>query len=448
MILIILIILLLSLLLWYLFTDIIKFTVEIFYPPSKIKRLSHLLNIIQTIPIYKNKIPSNITRWNFENFKKITPITKTEIVNNLSKTYKPNTLTTVEIYNYLNSPYTHFYFKNNNKYLISTTSGTSGEMGVFINDWKSWVQSQATLFSDIFYNNIHLLVPSTNIKMVFILVDNGHFMSRKMAKPVINIFMNIFIEITILSIFDMNKAEKINNIKPDILHTYPSVLDEIIDDLDSGIKIITTGSESISDNLKEKIKKKTSKLIETYGSTECVFMASSCKYGTLHVSNKCIIELVKDGKVINDINIPSDYTLMTNLINTFQPLVRYRIDDSLEYVECMCNSKKKAVIVHGRSDDIFYLIDTEGTMQKHSPISIESIFVSIPGKFVFQVIHYRQNCIQIYIMTDDNNILELVDRNFNDYLIKFKLNISYNITKKDIYRNNKHGKMKQIISYV
>ena len=82
----------------------------------------------------------------------------------------------------------------------------------------------------------------------------------------------------------MNKAEKINDIKPDILHTYPSVLDEIIDDLDNGIKIITTGSESISDSLKEKIKKKTSKLIETYGSTECVFMASSCNNQILHTT--------------------------------------------------------------------------------------------------------------------------------------------------------------------
>ena len=431
------------------------FISEIFFPSSKKERLLILLNKISKIPVYKNKI-YNISDVNIDNceekLKSIVPITKKELCRDIENSisgYEIKTeIKTDEIFKHLKSVYSHYYVKNDNKYVVITSSGTTGEMGIFINDWDSWIRTQAILFINIFYDNIYLFIPKIKITMLFVLTIDGHFMSRKIAVPPLTMF---FINVVVLSMFDPCLTDKINKLKPDILHSYPTLLDEILPDIDINPIIITTGSEHLSDTLRCKLQEKfeNTKIIETYGTSECVFMASSCKYNKLHLSDKCIIELVDEhNNIITDDDISSDHILVTNLVNTFQPLVRYKLNDSLQYTHCMCSSKSKAIIVDGRVDDFMYFIDIFGKKHKHSPISIETIFIRIPERFIYQIVHYKQNCLNIFISADNfNDVKELVKNSMDDYIDNFFLNITYSIYEQTIERN-KNGKIKQIISLI
>jgi len=156
----------------------------------------------------------------------------------------------------------------------------------------------------------------------------------------------------------------------------------------------------------------------------------------------------KQGKIIEDENIESSYILITNLINTYQPILRYKLNDSLEYIQCFCGSHKKAILVHGRIDDFIFFIDIYGVTKKYSPITIECIFINIPEIFTFQIIHYKQNCLEIFL--DSNNfdyLKKLAIINLNNFMNENNLILFYNIFYKKIERN-KSGKFKQIVNLV
>jgi len=260
---------------------------QLFSNTSKQEHLKNILNIAKNIPLYSEKIDNTnpITIYNCEEiFKNVIPTTKSDFMKDISNTLRDNNLSKEEIFSHLKDEYVHTYINKYGKYIISTTSGTSGEMGIFINDWDSWVKTQSILFLNMFYDNIFLFFPSLKIKMVFVVATEGHFMTKKLSVPCFNIF---FFDVLVLSMFDKNLVEKINIFNPDILHSYPSLLEEIYYNLKINPKIITTGSESLSYNLKLKLQEnfQNAKIISTYGSSECVFMATSCKYGNLHISD-------------------------------------------------------------------------------------------------------------------------------------------------------------------
>jgi phenylacetate-CoA ligase len=419
------------------------FLKELLYKDTAEERLRKILLCAGKIEIYSQN--------NLSSLEHVKPITKKEFISNIEKSIPSNSLTKEEIYKHLQSPYSHYY-KN---FVVSTTSGTSGEMGIFINNEESWIKTQAVLFDKLFYPYITDFIPYifTGITCIFVVADNGHFMTRKIAIPVLNMFL---INTIILSLFDENLVNKINSYNPQILHMYPSNLENIYLNLFISPIIITTGSEKLTKNLRNKlsIRFPKTKIIETYGSTECVFIGSSCKFGNIHIHDDvCIVEAIdKYNNIITEKYIKSDKIYITNLINNFSPIIRYEMNDSIEYIECCCNKSGPAIIVHGRSDDILHFFDPYGKMQKHSPISIETIFVSIPYNFSYQIVHKQQNFLLINIKYDEVNKLilyNIISRNIRNYLDNCELyNVQFQIHFNEFFIIGKNGKTRQIINLV
>ena len=192
--------------------------------------------------------------------------------------------------------------------------------------------------------------------------------------------------------------------------------------------MIITGSETLTELNKKKIKEKfiNAYIIETYGSTECIQLGTSCKYGTLHINEDlCILELIDDELNLLPFKegIISDKILVTNLINTYQPVIRYVLDDSVEILPpCICGSKLTPVKVHGRTDDIIYLIDDMNRFLKIIPLSLESsIFLKVSYLKQWQVIHTKQNQLMIIFVCDDKYVYNLYNEikiNLEEYLIR------------------------------
>jgi phenylacetate-coenzyme A ligase PaaK-like adenylate-forming protein len=397
-----------------------------------------------------------------EIFFKKTVKDKLQVLLNQRKFYSNKNEIMKDLDNSSNSSINH---KTNGRDLIfSKTSGTSGQIGAFINDRESWIRSQAILFTDIFYpylfdlltslfvpNNISLsLLNNYSIKMLFVILE-GEFMTYQMSKPVFNL---PFISSKVISSLTEKEEliRKINEENPQILHIYPSILEDIFDELNIQPILIITGSEHLSYSLRQKLEKKftNTKIIETYGSTECVFMGVSCEKGNIHLNNvDCIIELVdKNNNIITDYNVISDHILLTNLINTYQPLVKYKLEDSLEYIECNCNKNRKAVKIHGRSDDVLYFIDIYGIKQKHTPIAIESIFIKLLTftSFTYQIIHRYQNYLEI-IINGKNLLRTELTNSLDNYFTESQILIRY-VIKYNCERIVTGNKIKQVINLV
>ncbi len=152
--------------------------------------------------------------------------------------------------------------------------------------------------------------------------------------------------------------KKLNRQLPSILVAPPSLLRKLAVESKSGHlrinprKIISIAE--VLDPIDEKFISTVFKqnIHQIYQATEG-FLATTCKYGTLHL-NEDIIVIQKE-------RIPGNrfkfYPIITDFSRFSQPIIRYRLNDILHEREkpCACGSLFTAIeFIEGRSDDIFY----------------------------------------------------------------------------------------------
>jgi len=344
---------------------------------------------------------------------------------------------------------------NKKGYVTAYTSGTSGNMVSISHDYESFIRTQIVTGLRIFRDHISNLFTNNRIKMVF-LISTKQTLTNLLATNT-SFWMSFLTKITVISFDDdINSiVDKLNNIQPNIIVSYSTFLEILT--MEEKLKIkpsfIVSISEPLTPIIREKLKDRFlfTQIIETYGCTECPILAVSCKYNNLHLQEDCCyIELIDENNNILPFEkgVISHKILLTNLLNTYQPIIRYVLDDSIEVLEdCPCGSVFKTIKVHGRSDDIFNLIDIYGNVKRILPISIESsIFIDLPLSG-YQVIHTQQNFLLI-LYVSKNDCYELLNNKMANFLKSKGLsNVNYCIQKTDkIKRMN--GKIRQIISLV
>ena len=348
-----------------------------------------------------------------------------------------------------------------NRYVVATTSGTSGQIGIIINTLEEFYTTQiigsCRILGDYIRNWISdCRFISEKLRMVFIIAE-GHYMTSLMAQ-IVPPFSGLFLDTQIISIetpiYDI--VDILNNYQPHIIHSYPSVLEQIITEDELSIKpdIILTGSEPLSLPIRTKIEITflTARVIETYGCSECPFIASSCDHNVLHLyDDLCIIELIdnKNNILPFEKGTISDRILLTNLLNHTEPIIRYLLDDSIEVIECECGSDDTPIRVHGRSDDIINLIDIYGNKKRILPLSLESsIFLKVP-LVQYQLVHTHQNHLHIYFISHNNNTYNLLTGLIDTYLNERDLTkVRYTLERRHTIERDTSKKFKQIVSLV
>lgn len=345
-------------------------------------------------------------------------------------------------------------------YITAYTSGTSGNVVAISYNRSSFIQSQITtgvkIFKDCMPNHILNRFP-LRMKMVFLISTNGtltYLLAKKASLPI-----SLLTQISIISFDETYEViiKKLNAIQPHIIVSYPTFLETLLsyNNLKINPEIIVTGSECLTPIIRSKIENRflRTKVIETYGCTECPSMAVSCRYNNLHLHEDCcIVELIDKNNNILPFKpgTISHRILITNLLNAYQPIVRYILEDSIEILEdCPCGSPFKTIKVHGRSDDIFNLIDDSQKMVKILPASIESsIFLNIPLSS-YQVIHIKQNHLLILYVTDNEDCYHLLRQKIEDYLLRRNLtNVFYKLERRKEIQRQEGGKIRQIISLI
>ena len=126
------------------------------------------------------------------------------------------------------------------KYLVATTSGTSGEFGIYINDIKSWAQTRGLLFERligrrIFSQSTKWASRPSRLRMSFVIASGGHFMTSLLASRVpplgrVGIISQVIsVEMPMPAIvFHLNQQ------KPHVLHAYPTMLELLAAEVRAG----------------------------------------------------------------------------------------------------------------------------------------------------------------------------------------------------------------------
>ena len=166
---------------------------------------------------------------------------------------------------------------------------------------------------------------------------------------------------------------------PTVLITYPSCADALAQaqaegQLQLALSEVWVGGEQLSAEQRTRIRTAFDcRVHNNYGSSEFYAMAWECAEGCLHLNHDWLIlepvdrqlRAVPPGEVSHSV-------LLTNLANRTQPLLRYRLGDSLRLLPgvCACGSRFPAIEVQGRADHTLVLHDAQQREVKLLPLAL------------------------------------------------------------------------------
>jgi phenylacetate-coenzyme A ligase PaaK-like adenylate-forming protein len=344
------------------------------------------------------------------NLAQIAPITKSELLERFEPSIAGGALSLDEVRAFARDP-ERIGRPYKGRYMIATTSGTTGRIGYFVQDLGAFAEMNGALFARVLR---HRLNPSEIIRFCFgrryrmamAIAVEGHFITRLVAgfRPILT---RALVDLRAFSIASSAErlVHELNRFRPHYLHGYATVLEGLAHERMEGRlaidpEFISLGSEPVSMSARQAIVRAfpRAQLSETYGATECLAIANQCSAGRLHVNEDlAIVEPVDAAGRPVPVGVASDKLYLTNLVNRAQPLLRYEVSDAITLLgdDCPCGSPMMSIRVEGRADDTFFLEDASGRYQAHPPVPLEALFLGVEGLRQYQLIHERQNALRI-----------------------------------------------------
>jgi len=384
-------------------------------------------NMLDEIPI--NELPTinkNIMIDNFDKFFKDDKITKNKVEDFLNNNPNPTSL----LYD---------------KYHVIHSSGSTGTVGYYLYSEKEWDFIKA--ISTRMFSNFTL----KRKKYAFIGAVDGHYAAISLFLSPLNQPEKFFYKDYI--VMDINKPvktylKKLNDFQPDNLTGYPYGIRSLAQFQNEGFlnihpEVIVCGGEPLLKNVKLFLKEvwKDSEIVDSYATSESLAMGVSR-------------EDLKGMYIYDDavyLEIKEDRTILTNLYNYTQPIIRYELTDILK------KSKDeegkwpftKIEQIIGRTELIPFFVNLDGEKDFIHPIVIAEFFVK--GVTKFQFIQKDQSSFVFKIVVSQkepsDKIVQEVRKKLYDILEKKKMkNVNFEVkVVEDIKPDEKTGKFKLIV---
>ncbi|WP_076431334.1 phenylacetate--CoA ligase family protein [Haladaptatus litoreus] len=321
------------------------------------------------------------------------------------------------------------------KYPVWTTSGTTGEPGVFVQD------ETALTISDVLGDR--WIVPALvgisplsriltqNLHIGLVAVSGGHFAGaaglEMMRRESIYGERRLQLFSPKSPIDDLIVA--LNQYQPAILEGYSTVLVELAQAqqdgrLDISPALLLPTAEPISATQKRLLRDTFDCIVrELYGATEFVPIAVECEHGNLHANTDWVVlEPVDEDYQPVEPGTPSDTVLVTSLSNRVQPLVRYDLGDSITLYEerCPCGSEFPIMEVGGRQGDVLQFETDEGEEVPIFPLALSSVVEEVPGVHRTQIIRTAPTTLQVrFAVTADateEEVWKHIERELQSFL--------------------------------
>ena len=239
------------------------------------------------------------------------------------------------------------YYKE--KYVIGLSSGTSGNKGIFVTP-----RTLTERLPGVFLARGGVRLTDLPLRILFVLrVFSQGF--ADINGPMIQLqYHHSMTEPQAL-------IDACNQMQANILMAPPSLLRQLLPFL-TGLKIqlrrVITYAEVLNPLEKARFAAAfRAPVVEIYQASEGQ-IASPCRCGNLHINEDLVyVELLDKNGLPVSAGQPASRMLVTNLVNTVQPLLRYEMNDIVELGgPCPCGSHFRVISqVIGRHDDVLYL---------------------------------------------------------------------------------------------
>lgn len=303
------------------------------------------------------------------------------------------------------------------KYLVITTSGTTGTHGIFVVD-----ESVLTVVKPMFLR----MLSEWGIRDILKIIVRGGRMAMILALNTptatgvgVSQFARFGKRFKALSVQKPlpELVTELNKFQPALLGSYGTIAKLLAGEQEAGrlnINPVVTllfaeGMEL--DEYARIAKVFKTKVANSYAASECQFMSSNCKYGWLHVNTDWVIlePVDKDYQPVAP-GLQSHTVLISNLANHVQPILRYDLGDSIlqRSDQCECGSPFPAIRIQGRAADTMTFLTSDGKKIIIPPLLFGTKIYDIPGIEQFQIVQAEPSKLLVrFKLTDGSDADEV-----------------------------------------
>jgi phenylacetate-coenzyme A ligase PaaK-like adenylate-forming protein len=284
------------------------------------------------------------------------------------------------------------------RYTVWESSGSSGEPGLFVQDAMAMAV----------YDALEALrrprpcgpdpfgLGTWGQRQCFVGAIEGHFASEVSLQRLRRLNPWLALSLRSFSIMQALPAlvEQLNRWNPSVVATYPTAAvmlaaEQCHGSLDLRLREVLTGGEMLAPAQRAHIEAAFGCPVRnSYGASEFLAMASECAHGQLHLNADWVIlePVDRRGRPVPRGTL-SHTTLLTNLANAVQPLIRYDIGDRIRVAAapCACGSALPVIEVHGRNDDALLMQGAGNRRVTLLPLALCTALEETAGVFDFQI---------------------------------------------------------------
>ena len=285
------------------------------------------------------------------------------------------------------------------KYLVWESSGTSHQPGIFVQDAQTMgVYDALEAVRRSTARPLQRWVDPMMLaeRIAFVGATSGHFASYVTMQRLREINPWLAPSVQCFSILQCTSAlvDALNVFKPTVIATYPTAAAMLADEaernaLDFRPREVLTGGETLSTAVRRRVEQALGCTVRnSYGASEFLPMAWECSQGSLHVNaDWVILEPVDERARPMPAGELSYSTLLTNLANHVQPLIRYDLGDQilLHPGTCACGCTLPVIEVLGRRDDPLVMAGRQGRPVTLLPMALTTVLEDQAGVFDFQL---------------------------------------------------------------
>ncbi|UZD53590.1 phenylacetate--CoA ligase family protein [Caldimonas aquatica] len=284
------------------------------------------------------------------------------------------------------------------RYTVWESSGSSGEPCIFVQDAGALAVYDA--LEALRRPSLPLqYLPGPwpwGARIAFVGATTGHFASVVALERLRRLNPMIGSSLRTISFLQPTASlvEELNRYAPTVLATYPSAAlllaeEQLAGRLHLVCAQVWTGGEMLTEGTRAFVQQAFGcPVVNSYGASEFLPVASECAQGRLHLNSDWVILEPVDaqGRAV-PLGEPGDTTLLTNLANRVQPLIRYDLGDrvTIEAEPCACGSPFPVIDVEGRDDDSLCLGRGE-TAVRVLPLALSTALEEEAGLYDFELL--------------------------------------------------------------
>ncbi|MFH8349571.1 phenylacetate--CoA ligase family protein [Streptomyces sp. NPDC018045] len=285
------------------------------------------------------------------------------------------------------------------KYMVATTSGTSGRRGLFVLDDR-YMDVGAALTSRALASWLGpagvLRAATQGGRFAQLVATGGHYVGFAAYSRTLGAggwrskLLRAFPVHTPMP----RLVAELNDYRPSFVIGYASTIMLLTAEQEAGRlrinpALIQPAGETMTTNDTDRIARAFHATVRAmYSATECTYLSHSCADGWYHVnSDWAVLEPVEADHRPTPPGQFSHTVLVSNLANRVQPFLRYDLGDSvlLRPDPCPCGNPLPALRVRGRSGDILTFPTRRGDSVQLAPLAFGTLFDRTPGVELFQV---------------------------------------------------------------